>query len=157
MKLPPTARPSLARIITLRLAITSVLAVLLQLTIVVARTYLAEDDLNKNYVTREAYALLSATRSWPQGIHLKPGRIPHQYVGKHAASYAFRILAEDGRVIAERNGAALAELSPWRARPSRTQDLWMLDLDAERKLYVAGGTPRQARHARSLDRGGDLG
>jgi two-component system sensor histidine kinase QseC len=139
MKLPPTVRPSLVRIITLRLAITSALAVLLQLTIVVARTYLVEDDLNKSYVTREADALLRAMRFWPQGMRLKPARIPYQYVGKHTTSYAFRILAEGGEVIAERNGAALAELSPWRTKPSRTQDLWMLDLDAERKLHIAGG------------------
>jgi signal transduction histidine kinase len=33
----------------------------------------------------------------------------------------------------------LAPISPWRDRPSRTQDLWLLDLDLERKLYVAGG------------------
>ena len=37
MKLPTTIRPSLVRIITWRLAITSVLAMLLQVGIVVAR------------------------------------------------------------------------------------------------------------------------
>ena len=35
MKLPSTVRPSLVRIITMRLAITSIAAILLQLTIVV--------------------------------------------------------------------------------------------------------------------------
>src|SRR5262249_56946488 len=55
------------------------------------------------------------------------------------AVYAFRVLLEDGTVLAEHNGAMLAQLSPWRERPSRTQDLWLVDLDMERKLYVAGG------------------
>ena len=49
------------------------------------------------------------------------------------------MLLEDGKVIGEHNSSMLAELSPWRDRPSRTQDLWLLDLDLERKLYVAGG------------------
>jgi hypothetical protein len=58
MNLPPTVRPSLVRIITLRLAIASVLAMLLQVSIVIARAYLDEDDLNRSYVTREARTLM---------------------------------------------------------------------------------------------------
>lgn len=139
MKLPSSVRPSLVRTITLRLAITSVLAILLQLAIVVARTYLDEDDLNRSYVTREARALLRQVHFGPKGLQLSPSRIPHHYVGPQAAVYAFRILGDDGRIIAEHNGSMLAEISPWRERPSRTQDLWLLDLDLEKKLYVAGG------------------
>ena len=65
--------------------------------------------------------------------------IPHHYTGKQSGVYAFRILADDGKVVAEHNSPMLASISPWRDRPSRTQDLWLLDLDLERKLYVAGG------------------
>ena len=53
----PTHQPSLVRTITLRLAITAMLAIFLQVTIVVARTYFDEEDLNKSYVTRQARAL----------------------------------------------------------------------------------------------------
>lgn len=139
MNLPPSVRPSLVRIITLRLAITSVLAILLQLTIVIARAYIDEDDLNRSYVTREARSLLRDVRSGQQGLHMRSHWAPRQYTGQNSSSYAFRIVGEDGKVIAQHQGMLLAELSPWRERPSRTQDLWLLDLDLERKLFVAGG------------------
>jgi signal transduction histidine kinase len=139
MKLPPTVRPSLLRIVTIRLVITSVLAMLLQLTIVVARAYFDEDELNRSYVTREAGALVRLLRAAPQGFRLKLDDIPQHYLGDHAGSYAFRVLSDGGKIVAEQNGTMLAQLSPWREKPSRTQDLWLLDLDTERKLYVAGG------------------
>jgi two-component system, OmpR family, sensor histidine kinase QseC len=139
MKLPPTVRPSLLRIVTLRLVITSVLAMLLQLTIVVARAYFDEDELNRSYVTREAEALVRLLRVGPQGLRLRSTDVPQHYRGEHAAAYAFRVLSDSGKIVAEQNGAMLAQLSPWREKPSRTQDLWLLDLDTEQKLYVAGG------------------
>jgi two-component system sensor histidine kinase QseC len=144
MNLPPTVRPSLARIITLRLAVASVLAMVLQLTIVVARAYLDEDDLNRSYVTREARRLMAGLQGGPQGTLTLPAP-PRHYLGPHAAAYAFRILTEAGSVVAERNGANLAQLSPWRERPSRTQDFWLVDLDLDAKLYVAGGLRQRVR------------
>ena len=135
----PIHRPSLVRTITLRLAITSILAIFLQVTIVVARNYYDKDDLNKSYVTREARALLRGVRASPHGLVLRSRRVPAHYTGEHAAFYAFRILDESGRIIAEHDGGRLAELSPWRSSPSRTQDLWLLDLSLEGKLHVAGG------------------
>jgi two-component system, OmpR family, sensor histidine kinase QseC len=139
MKLPPTVRPSLLRIVTRRLVITSVLAMLLQLTIVVARAYFDEDELNRSYVTREAETLVRLLRVSPQGLWLKSDNLPQHYKGEHAGSYAFRVLSDSGKIVAEENGGMLAQLSPWREKPSRTQDLWLLDLDTEKKLYVAGG------------------
>ena len=135
----PSHQPSLVRTITLRLAITAMLAIFLQVTIVVARTYFDEEDLNKSYVTREARALLYEVRSGPHGLTFRDRRVPAQYVGEHRAFYAFRILDERGQIIAEHDGRMLAELSPWRPSPSRTQDLWLLDLSQEKKLHVAGG------------------
>jgi two-component system, OmpR family, sensor histidine kinase QseC len=141
MRLPTSVRPSLVRTITLRLAITSILAMLLQLTIVVARAYLDEDDLNRSYVTRQARSVLSSVRAsrTPRGVQLKTSAVPAQYRGLRADAYAFRILTADGSIVGEHNGAMLAQLSPWRERPSRTQDFWLVDLDAVEKLYVAGG------------------
>ncbi len=129
---------SLVRTITWRLAIASVVAMLLQISLVVARAYLDEDDLNRSYVTREAHRLGRLLRAVPAGQGRLPN-IPAHYTGRHAGEYALRILREDGTLIAGRNGNLLAELSPWRMRPSRTQDLWLLDLDTQRKLFVAGG------------------
>lgn len=130
---------SLVRTITWRLAIASLVAILLQVTIVVARAYLHEDELNRSYITREALRLARDLRSSSTQRAIKLSSVPSHYTGSYAGSYAFRILREDGTMVAERNATSLAELSPWRSRPSRTQDLWLLDLDAQRKLFVAGG------------------
>jgi hypothetical protein len=132
-------RPSLVRIVTIRLALTALLAIVLQLTIVVVNTYLVEDDLNRSYVTRQAHALLAALDTHSLGLTLEDSRVPRQYRGKHANFYAFRITGEDGHVLAQHNGPRIADLSPWQDNASRTQDLWLLDLDTEKKLYVAGG------------------
>jgi signal transduction histidine kinase len=133
------ARPSLVRIITVRLALTSLLAIILQLTIVVVRTYLVEDDLNRSYVTQQAHALLKEMRSHSDGLVLEESRIPREYVGKDADFYAFRVSNGSGQVLAQHNAHMITELSPWRDLASRTQDLWLLDLDEDKKLYVAGG------------------
>src|SRR5258706_5081071 len=99
MMLPSSVRPSLVRTITVRLAITSGLAILLQLAIVVARTYLDEDDLNRSYVTREARKLLQEVHFMTEGLRLERSSIPHHYIGQQAAFYAFRVLGDDGKII----------------------------------------------------------
>ena len=139
MTVESAARPSLVHIITFRLALTSILAIALQLVIVVVSTYLIEDDLNRSYVTRQARALQAGVHVGSSGLTLEKSQIPRQYLGKHANSYAYRLLGEDGHVFAQHNGQQIAELSPWQDKVSRSQDLWLLDLDAERKLYVVGG------------------
>ena len=53
------------------MALASLLAIILQLTIVVVRTYLVEDDLNRSYVTRQANALLAGLRIHPNGLVLE--------------------------------------------------------------------------------------
>src|SRR5262245_29104618 len=133
------ARPSLVRILTVRLALTSLLAIVLQLTIVVVRSYLIENDLNRSIVTRHAQALLALLHSDAGVLAFEQSRMPQPYLGKYADFYAFRILDERGDVLAQHNGQKISQLSPWRDQASRTQDLWLLDLDADRKLYVAGG------------------
>jgi two-component system, OmpR family, sensor histidine kinase QseC len=139
MTVETVARPSLVRIVTFRLALTALLAIVLQLAIVVVNTYLVEDDLNRSYVTRQARALLAALDTNSNGPTLEDSRVPRQYKGKHADFYAFRIAGEDGRVLAQHNGTKIADQSPWQDKAARSQDLWLLDLDAEKKLYVAGG------------------
>lgn len=141
MKLSRSARPSLVRTITVRLVLASIVAILLQITIVVARAYLDENDLNRSYVTREAYRLARILRTHPPVPHQggKSFAVPAHYKGASASSYAFRILNDDGSAVAEQNSGILAEITPWKPKPSRTQDLWLLDLDTQRKLFVAGG------------------
>lgn len=136
---PRTIRPSLVRTITWRLAITALLAILLQITLVIARAYLDEDDLNRSYVTRETQRLARLVRPANVPGGLKLTSVPSHYEGANASSYGFRIQSADGHILGARGDGRIADLSPWRMRPSRTQDLWLLDLDTERKLYVAGG------------------
>src|SRR5262245_66357994 len=90
------ARPSLVRILTVRLALTSLLAIVLQLTIVVVRSYLIENDLNRSIVTRHAQALLALLHSDAGVLAFEQSRMPQPYLGKYADFYAFRIL-EIGR------------------------------------------------------------
>ena len=136
-------RPSLTRTITLRLAITCFLAIALQLAMVVVRTYLDEDDLNKSYVTRQAQVVLGAIKLRHKGLVFHEARIPAQYSGKYAAFYAFRILTADGQILAERNGGKIREFSPWQDRPSNTQDLWLLDLDTDENSTLSGASGRK--------------
>ena len=133
------ARPSLVRLITIRLALTSLAAMILQLSIVVAQTYLVEDDLNRRIVTRQAHALLEAIHVQAGALVVAEADIPHHYLGKHEAHYAFRISHGDGRILAQHNDQSIAALSPWKDRASRIQDLWLADLEEEKKLHVAGG------------------
>jgi two-component system, OmpR family, sensor histidine kinase QseC len=147
MTVATVARPSLVRIVTIRLALAALLAIVLQLTIVVVSTYLVEDDLNRSYVTRQARTLLAALGTPSNVPTLEDSHVPRQYRGKYANFYAFRITGEDGHILAQHNGPRIADLSPWQNKASRSQDLWLLDLDAERKLYVAGGVrQRLANH-----------
>jgi two-component system, OmpR family, sensor histidine kinase QseC len=130
-------RTSLVRTITLRLAITSLAAIALQLCIVVLRTYFIEDDLNRSYVTHQTRALLSELSASPSGLALSKSHFPREYSDTYGRAYAFRILDEGGELIAEHNGSMISQLSPWPSK--RSQDLWLVDLEEEKKLYVAGG------------------
>ena len=107
------ARPSLVRIITVRLAVTSLLAIILQLTSVVVRTYLIENDLNRSIVTRHAQALLAGLHANAATLVFDESRVPQHYVGKHADYYAFRISDAHGHILAQHNGQKIAQLSPW--------------------------------------------
>jgi two-component system, OmpR family, sensor histidine kinase QseC len=143
-----TNRRSLVRIITVRLALVSLLAIALQVAVVVVRTYLVEDEMNRSYVTQQTHLLLRAIAVGPGGLVIKPSRLPSEYGGTHGASYAFRILDEGGRVVAEHNGERIAALSPWQVEASRAQDFWLLDLEEAQKLYVAGGIRRKVSDQR---------
>jgi signal transduction histidine kinase len=62
-----------------------------------------------------------------------------RYPSQYSDFYGFRILAADGRVVAQHNSARIADLSPWRAGVSRTQDFWLRKLDMNKWMYAAGG------------------
>ena len=132
-------RPSLERTLTVRLAVTAVLAMLFQVAIVAARSYLDHEALLISYVGNEAKSLARNVRFDGISIGFDRETVPSHYRGKHSDSYAFRILDSDGRTVAEHNGARLRAISPWLAHPSEHQDLWLRDLDPEQRMFIAGG------------------
>ena len=132
-------RPSLERTLTVRLAITALLAMLLQLSIVAVRNYLDHEGLLISYVNYEARALARGVRYEGSTIKFDPESAPSRYRKGEAGAYAFRIIDIDGRTIASQGGPRLVALSPWRTQPSENQDLWLRDLDPEQRMFVAGG------------------
>ena len=141
--------PSLAQTLTLRLALVSVLAMALQLGIVAARTYFDQESLLDAYVNYEAAAIARTVRVDAGRLQLRRRGLPQHYLQDTRGAYAFRVLAADGRVVAEHNGAQLAAISPWAQVPSENQDLWLRNLDPDKRMFVAGGV-RQRRGSQEL-------
>jgi two-component system sensor histidine kinase QseC len=139
MPKPEIAAPSLVTTITWRIAIVSLLAVVMQLAITIISNYFDDTSLMADYVEHQAQLLLRNVESKPSGFTVKPLDAGSIYTGSTARSYAFRIFGQDGQTLAEHNGALLSTLSPWQPRPSRSQDLWLHNIDPARKMHVAGG------------------
>ncbi|WP_323824377.1 hypothetical protein, partial [Pseudomonas aeruginosa] len=83
---------------------TSMIAMLLQISLVIARAYLDESDLNRSYVTRESQRLARALRITSASDIPKLTAIPSHYTGPNGSAYAFRVLREDGGLVASRRG-----------------------------------------------------
>ena len=137
MRQHEAATRGLAWTLTIRLAITMILVMALQAAVFSVRDYLKETDFFNAYIRREAHNIARGLRSRQGTIFAEVQ--PSQYQGEHAASYAFRVIELDGRVVAEHNGDRLAPLAPWFDRPSRRQDIWVRRLDAEERMHLAGG------------------
>ena len=124
--------PSLVWSITVRLAITLVLAMLLQAGFVAIRDYLNETDFLSTYVKREAQLVARAVLS-------PSADLPHQYRGSSAKDYAFRVVEGDGKPIAAHNAERLEPLAAWTDRPSERYDFWVRKLAGSERMHVAGG------------------
>lgn len=130
---------SLVRLLSQRLVMTAVVAIVLQIGITAVRSYLDEIDLNTNYIKYEV-RLIAAAYDAAQARRMPVSQwLPQRYTGAAGRSYGFRIIGADGRVLADRNGAMLAALSPWRFPNSDTQDFWFRRLDGTAWMRVAGG------------------
>ena len=122
-----------------RLAITAVLATLLQLTIVAASNYFDNDGLLVAFVHLETNELARRVVFSGDGPIFDAKSQPQHYRGSNADGYAYRIFDSDGQVVAEHNGSMLLALSPWQSHPSGNEDLWLRNLDQHKRLFVAGG------------------
>ncbi len=128
-------RPPLARIITTRLALTSLLAIFLQVCIVGAQYYLDREQFTTDFITREAETL-------SRGISLGGGRDSFKlpavaaHYQKLPGAYAFRISGPDGSKIAENGSPLLAVLGSW---PEGRPDIWVRFVEGGSWPRFAGG------------------
>lgn len=125
--------------LTMRLALTTTLVMLLQAGIVSVRDYFNETDFLSSYIKREALIIARAVGEHHPSGQKAQLRLPEQYVGPFAHAYSFRVVEADGSVIAEHNATRLAPLAAWNDRPSLRQDFWMRKLEADERMHVAGG------------------
>jgi signal transduction histidine kinase len=128
-------RSPLARIIITRLALTSLMAIFLQVCIVGTQYYLDREQFTTDFITREADTI-------SRGISTVAGRDAFKLTAKAAhyrqlpGSYAFRITGSDGGRIAESESALLAVLGSW---PEGRPDIWVRYIDGGSWPRFAGG------------------
>lgn len=132
-------RPGLVWSLTMRLALTTMVVMLLQAGIVSVRDYIYETDFLNSYIKREALIIARAVGEQRPSVPKANLRLPEQYVGAFADAYAFRAVEADGNVIAEHNAKRLAPLAAWNDRPSQRQDFWVRKLESDERMHVAGG------------------
>ncbi len=135
----PASEVSLVRLLSQRLVMTALAAIVLQIGITAVRSYFDEIDLNTNYIKYEV-RLIAAAYDAAQARRMRVSQwLPQRYSGTEGQSYGYRIIGADGRVRAEHNGPLMAELSPWRLPNSEGQDFWFRRLDGTAWMHVAGG------------------
>ena len=122
----------------------------MQLAIVARQTYFAKQDLHVSYVTHHTRTLLARLKSKSSGVEIRTRRVPAHYRDDEPGAYAFRILTDEGRVIKEHNGDLLRKFSPWSSGSQGGLDLWIVDIDPSRRLFVAGGTRQHVGEATVL-------
>jgi len=131
--------PGLVWSLTARLAITTLVVMLLQAGIVSVRDYIGETDFLSTYVKREALAVARAVNDQKTAGPKAPLRLPAQYVGPNSDAYSFRVVEANGRVIAQHNGDRIASVADWNDRSSQLQDFWVRKLAADERMHVTGG------------------
>lgn len=135
---------SLARTLTLRLAMTTVAIMVLQAILVTWREYVNETDFLNSYIRREASRLaplgLDRPSLEPDATRLQP---PRQYVGPNASLYAFRIIGENGALLASHNTRLIDAIAAWTDKPSLRQDFWVRKFSATERMHIAGGVKHQ--------------
>ena len=105
IELPAAQRPSLAHTITKQLALTSLLAIVLQVSLVGTQYYLDREGFTTDFISRETDTI---SRGLGQGPSKREFKLPPAaaHYARRKADYAFRIIGADGKVLAD-NG------SPW--------------------------------------------
>lgn len=128
-------RPTLARIISQRLALTSLVAIALQVCVVAVQYYADQDQFTLDYVGRETALLVRGVVAGPSGLKFTlPANASHFAVD--TAHYAYRIQTSDELIAASGDGEHLNWASP---SVSKRLELWFHRLPGEEWLSFAGG------------------
>lgn len=128
-------RPSLAHIITTRPALTSLLAIVLQVGLVGAQYYLDREGFTTDFISRETDTISRGFTKSNGQIKFKLPAAASHYV-KQKADYAFRIIGPDGNIIAENGSPLLTLLTNW---PERRPDVWVQYMDGGDWPRFSGG------------------
>jgi two-component system, OmpR family, sensor histidine kinase QseC len=133
-------RPSLARRISLHVALIALATSIIQLAVVIWHNYVDYEHLSLAHVKREAKSLRKGLTLEPAGLSFTlPARSAH-YRNSYRADYAFRVLDSSGRLIAAEQPTVLEKVSPYRASTSTAMPgLWFRKLDDSQNFYFAGG------------------
>ena len=129
-------RRSLARRISIDVAIVTLITSLVQLLVIIGTHQFDYDDLALDHVRREAHWMSRGIKLGPEGPTFElPPDMGH-YADERQNGYAFRILDRSGQVIASRRSAILEGVSPWQP-PSREgmPGFWFRKLDDTRQFY----------------------
>lgn len=129
-------RPTLARIITQRLALTSLVAIILQVCVVAAQYYWDQDQFTLDYIGREASLLARGVSAGQNGrLVFKLPEAATDYA-RSDGGYAYRIVDSQGVIASSGYDAAVDWSSP---RTSTRLELWFRRLDDTPSFGFAGG------------------
>jgi signal transduction histidine kinase len=134
------AHASLARRISVHVAVVALVTSVVQLLVIIRLHYVDYEDLALNHVRREAQWLARGLEKTPQGLVFKLPEDMQHYVNRDRAAYAYRVLAHDGQVVASAQESVLEDVSPWQpATGEGMPGFWFRKLDAGQRLHFAGG------------------
>jgi len=133
-------RRSLARRISLHVAVVTLVTSIVQLLVVVVTNLLDYDHLALDHVRREVQWMSRGIKPAPGGPTFELPRGMSHYGNADGGAYAFRVLDRRGRVIASKQSALLESVSPWQpASGEEMPGFWFRKLDESRRFYFAGG------------------
>jgi len=133
-------RSSLARRISIRIAIATLATSLVQLSVIMWALNVDYDHLALDHVRREANWILRGIKPGPGRLTFELPQDMGHYNEGNQDNYAFRVLDRDGQVIASKRAAILERTSPWHpASREEIPSFWFRELDHTRPFYFAGG------------------
>ena len=134
------SRRSLARRISILVAIVTLVTSVVQLLVIIASNDLDYDHLVLDHVWREAQWMSRGVKLAPGGPTFELPRNMSHYGNGYGDAYAFRVLDRSGQVIASGQPTILEGVSPWQpASGEEMPGFWFRKLDEAQRFHFAGG------------------